>query len=382
MMIKALIKFKKKLSSCSFNRFLNPLNKILPKISQLKAKGDRPLQMEFNDQIKTLIYYHIQEHQSGRELLQDLVQNSFAEQNIAPEKGIKRSSFFEAVNTRGLEQTMEVFQALQEEASKILPYSHKDFGDLHLIDGSLVDAVLSMDWAKYRKDSKKAKTHVAFDVNRGIPCKAIVTDGNAGERTFVDELIEPGQTGVMDRGYQCHSSFDRFQSEGRHFICRIKENTIKTLVRENELPSKSIVFYDSEVYLGTASISRTQQSVRLVAYTVEGKNYWIATDRRDLTAEQIAEAYKLRWEIEAFFKWWKQHLSVYHILVRSEYGLKVQIFAGLITYLLLAIYCHEEFGEKVNIYRLRELRHKIFNEVAGIDPPVPINNRQEISAKT
>jgi len=34
----------------------------------------------------------------------------------------------------------------------------------------------------------------------------------------------------------------------------------------------------------------------------------------DLTAEQIAKAYKLRWEIETFFAWWKQHLSVYHIL--------------------------------------------------------------------
>lgn len=381
-MLKALVKLKEKLSSRSFNQFLKPLNKLLPKITPLKAKGDRPLQMEFNDQINTLIYYHIQEHKSGRELLQDLAQNSFAEQNIAPEKGIKKSSFFEAINTRGLEQAMEVFQGLQEEASKTLPVCHKDFGELRLIDGSLINAVLSMDWAKYRENYKKAKAHIAFDINRGLPFRIFVTDGNAGERRFVDQMIEPGQTSVMDRGYQCHASFDRYQSDGRHFICRIKENTIRTVVQENQLPSESIVFYDSEVYLGTESTSRTKQSVRIVAYTVEGKNYWIATDRRDLTAEQIAEAYKLRWGIETFFKWWKQHLSVYHILARSEYGLKVQIFAGLITYLLLAIYCHEEFGEKVSIYRLRELRHKIFNEVAGIDSAKPIYKKKKISAKT
>lgn len=45
----------------------------------------------------------------------------------------------------------------------------------------------------------------------------------------------------------------------------------------------------------------------------------------------------------------------------------VQILAGLITYLLLAIYCHEEYGEKVSIKRVRELRHKIQNEAAQTD---------------
>ena len=36
--------------------------------------------------------------------------------------------------------------------------------------------------------------------------------------------------------------------------------------------------------------------------------------------------------------------------------------AGLITYLLLTIYCHEEHGLHVSINRVRELRNKIVNE--------------------
>jgi hypothetical protein len=39
----------------------------------------------------------------------------------------------------------------------------------------------------------------------------------------------------------------------------------------------------------------------------------------------------------------------------------------LITYLLLAIYCHETHGEKVSIDRVRELGIKIRNEVAMTD---------------
>ncbi len=41
----------------------------------------------------------------------------------------------------------------------------------------------------------------------------------------------------------------------------------------------------------------------------------------------------------------------------------VQILSGLITYLLLAIYCHEEHDERVSIRRVRQLRNQIRNEV-------------------
>lgn len=86
-------------------------------------------------------------------------------------------------------------------------------------------------------------------------------------------------------------------------------------------------------------------------------------------------AYKLRWTIESFFAWWKRHLKVYHLIARSPYGLLIQILSGLITYLLLVIYCHEEHDEMVSRTRVRELLCKIRNEAAedatdnGLDPP-------------
>jgi len=47
----------------------------------------------------------------------------------------------------------------------------------------------------------------------------------------------------------------------------------------------------------------------------------------------------------------------------------VQILAGLITYLLLAIHCHQNHGEPVNIKRVRELRIKIQNELRVAEAP-------------
>ena len=45
----------------------------------------------------------------------------------------------------------------------------------------------------------------------------------------------------------------------------------------------------------------------------------------------------------------EERLKVCHLIAKREYGLMVQILGGLITYLLMAIYCREQFDEKVSI---------------------------------
>ncbi|OOP56859.1 MAG: hypothetical protein AYP45_06515 [Candidatus Brocadia carolinensis] len=115
---------------------------------------------------------------------------------IAPPRGIKKSRFFEAINSRGLEQLTYVFQQLQAKAAKILSREHAELGNLVAIDGSLIDAVLSMHWADYRNDCKKAKAHPGFDINQSIPSKLFLSKCKADERPFVSQMLFPGQTGV------------------------------------------------------------------------------------------------------------------------------------------------------------------------------------------
>ena len=374
--------YQKKFRSNSFFQFLQPVGDILPDIPVLESRGDRPLKMTFEDQLRILVFFHLEEHVSARHMLQVLEQDDFARENIAPEDGIQKSSFSEAINTRGLEQFQTLFEKLSRKASGILPNRCPELGELVALDGSLIDATLSMYWADYRKGSKKAKIHLGFDLNRGIPSKIYFTDGKGAERPFVDPITSAGQTVVTDRGYQEHALFDYLQTQGKHFVIRIKAGTTKTVVKANDVGQDSIVFFDAEVLLGTEENKNiSQKPVRLVGYRVDGVDYWIATDRRDLTAEQIAEAYKLRWNIENFFAWWKRHLRVYHLIARSQYGLMVQILAGLITYLLLAIHCHENHGEPVNINRVRQLRIKIQNELrtaeASSDPQISKEQEQQ-----
>jgi hypothetical protein len=350
----------------TINHLMIPVRKNIIDISPLISRCNRPLKMTFEDQVNILVYFHLEEHQSGRHLLQVLKDENFAKRHIAPEGGIRKSSFFEDISSRGLEQMAELFQKIYGNASSLLPKEYAELGDLTLIDGSLIDAVLSMYWADYRDGSRKAKVHVGFDLNHGIPKKIFLTDGKGDERPFVSRILSPGETGVMDRYYQRHKSFDEWQAEGKHFICRIKASTRKKIIRNNPVLSDSHVFYDAVALLGTPRINLTEQEVRVIGYKVEGIVYWVATDRHDLTAEQVALAYRLRWNIEVFFGWWKRHLKVYHLISRSKYGLMVQILAGLITYLLLAIYCHNQYHEKVSVLRLREISIAIRNE-GGIE---------------
>jgi len=344
--------------------------------------------MDFEEQLRILVYYHLEEYNSGQHLLQALKEDDFARQHIAPEKGIEKSSFSEAINNRGLEQMHHVFTQLQHQAAGLLPNAHPELGSLVGIDGSLVDGTLSMLWADYRKGSKKAKVHVGFDLNHSIPRKVYLTEGNGGERPFVEKILSKGDTAVTDRGYQCHALFDQWQQDGQFFICRIKASTKKKILSQNPVPADSIVFFDAIVMLGTAGVNQSQIPLRLVGYEVNRVKYWIATNRNDLTGEQIAQAYKLRWDIENFFAWWKRHLKVYHLIARSAYGLMVQILAGLITYLLLAIYCHNNFQEKVSIRRVRQLRTTIENELrccpdVNVEPGYVKEPRlQPVEAKT
>ncbi len=120
-----------KRKTVSFQKLVMPLKEIKG-IVPLKPRGNRPLQMTFEDQLHALIYFHLEDHTSGRHLIQSLNEDDFAREHIAPEGGIQKSSFFEAINTRGLEQLIQVFESLEIHARKILPKEHVDLKRPHI----------------------------------------------------------------------------------------------------------------------------------------------------------------------------------------------------------------------------------------------------------
>ena len=354
------------LNSNAYNKFTAPIRVRLDNLTPLTSRGDKPLNFTFQHQLEALIFLHLQGFESGAALLQAMEEDGFAKENIAPPDGVKKSTFYDAINDRGLLQLQELFTQLCQDAGADVPREFAEFGDLVAVDGSLVEATLSMHWAEYQEKNNKFRAHVGFNVNQGIPQKIFLTPGKDGERPFVPKIVNPGQTGILDRGYQDHGEFDQWQEDGRHFVCRIKKRTLKELItlEQFDMDPETFIFFDAKVRLGEGR-SKTQKPLRVVGYRIAGTKYYVATDRFDLKAEEVATIYKLRWEVEKFFAWWKKQLNVYHLIARSPYGVMVQIFAGLITYLLMAIHCAEQYGERVSIRRVRQLRTQIQNELRG-----------------
>jgi hypothetical protein len=231
-----------KIPEPSFRELWQPVENFLDDIPLLQSRGHRQLKMTFAQQLKSLILFHLEEHDSARHLLQVLEQDDFARQFIAPPEGISRSSYGEALNTRGLKQLIFVYEKLQAQATATLPKVHPQLGDLVAIDGSLIDAVGSMTWADYSSTTKKAKIHLGFDINRGIPGKVCLTDGKGDEGSRGPQLLSPGQTGIMDRNYQGYRHFDLWQEQDLQFVCRIKASTIKTCLENYAVPEDGLVF--------------------------------------------------------------------------------------------------------------------------------------------
>lgn len=128
----------------SYSKLTKPVHVTIPGAPAMKSASNKSYEIGFAEQLDSLIYYHLENHESGRHHLQVLQEDSFAKKYVAPKKGMKRSTFFELNNSRGLEQMSYMFNELQIEASeKVLP-QYQNLGKLIAVDGSLLDAVLSM----------------------------------------------------------------------------------------------------------------------------------------------------------------------------------------------------------------------------------------------
>jgi len=123
-------------------------------------------------------------------------------------------------------------------------------------------------------------------------------------------------------------------------VTRLKVNTPLAVVAENRLPEGSLILSDRIGHLPARQArSRKnpfQDPVRELRVRAEtGKILRILTNDLDAPADEIAELYKRRWQIELFFRWVKHSLKIRHFFGTSENAVRIQIAIALIAFLLL-----------------------------------------------
>ena len=222
--------------SPTFSTLMAPLEAHLPSLTPLVSGSNRPLDFTFDHQVGALVYYHTEAFTSGQDLLQAAHEDPFVGALMVPATGLGESTFYEANATRGSQQLLELVDRLAKQVGKRLQVPHLAVGELVAIDGSLIEASLSMHWAEYSTPQRKAKAHLGFDLKRGIPRQLALTEGKGAERPFVSTFLEPGDTGVVDRGYIDYRRFDAWIDEGKHFVARIRKNAQRDILKQLPLP--------------------------------------------------------------------------------------------------------------------------------------------------
>jgi len=104
------------------------------------------------------------------------------------------------------------------------------------------------------------------------------------------------------------------------------------------------IFEEYAYYLASeARRKRATDIFKLVRFYDEeqDREFMFLTNAMELTAQQIADLYKNRWQIELFFKWLKQHLKIKKFWGTTENAVRIQIYSAICAYCLVAIVQHD-----------------------------------------
>ena len=95
------------------------------------------------------------------------------------------------------------------------------------------------------------------------------------------------------------------------------------------------------------------EKLRLIGYydTEKDELFEFLTNNFEITAYKITNLYKNRWQIEVFFKWIKQNLTIKHLWGYSENAVKTHIWIAIISYLLIA-YIKKMLDSQYSIYEI------------------------------
>lgn len=229
-------------------------------------------------------------------------------------------------------------------------------GTAYAFDSTTIDVCLSLfPWAKFRSKKGAVKAHTLLDLQGNIPSWLFITEGSLHDVNALDELpIELGAYYVMDKGYLHWKRLYKFEIEGAYWITRAKDNFSYIRQYSNQIDKKLGLKYDQiGILKDKFSIKNYPGKIRRIKYLdpITKIEYVFITNNLKLSAIDICQLYKNRWQIELFFKWIKQHLRIKVFFGTSKNAVFSQIWIAFSVYLLIAI-MKKEFNSPYSLYTL------------------------------
>lgn len=200
-------------------------------------------------------------------------------------------------------------------------------------------------WAEGKYSRGAIKVHTLIDLRGSIPSFILITDGKYHDSNVLDEIIPvPNAIYLMDKAYVDFLALYNMHKANAFFVTRAKITLDYSVVESNcNIDELTGLRSDKTIILNGYKSKRLYPEVlRLVEYFDSEKEILLVflTNNFEASALEIARLYQNRWQIEVFFKWIKQNLTIKKLWGYSENAVNIHIWVAICTYLIIAYIKH------------------------------------------
>lgn len=251
-------------------------------------------------------------------------------------RGVKRSTLSDANAARPAAVFEAVLSLLIKESGST---TGKNIGELvQILDSTTLSLFAKTHKAlRFRANNSAIKLHLLFDPDSQAPTWFQITPARLHDSRLCESLaLTAGATYVFDRAYNKAEFWADIEAAEAFFVTRPKSNLAYD-VQQRRLYPNSLIVADEIITLAGQPGRKYKKPLRRIEIFDEHKGREIAFITNDFqrAAEEIADLYKRRWQIELFFKWIKQNLKIKRFLAKNPKAIRLQIITALIAYLLL-----------------------------------------------
>lgn len=213
---------------------------------------------------------------------------------------------------------------------------------IYALDSTTISTSIKLAaWALGKYSKGAVKMHTLLDLRGGIPANIHITDGKWHDSNELNVLIpEPYAFYVMDKAYVDFEALFRFHQAQSFWVSRPKENMKFKTVEQMETPdAKSGIIEDARIRVtGYKSSKLYPEDMRFVRVydPVNDTIVEFISNNFEISALEITNLYRHRWDIEVFFKWIKQNIVVKTLWGYSENAVKAHLWVAIISYLIVA----------------------------------------------
>ena len=213
---------------------------------------------------------------------------------------------------------------------------------MRVLDATTIDLCLSLfPWARFRRTKGAIKMHTLLDLRGSIPTTVCVSEGRTHEVNWLDQLaFESNAIYIMDRGYLDFARLYAIEQAQAFFVIRAKERLNYCRLHSHPVPTATGLRSDQTISLtGFYPAKAYPDKLRRVRFydREQERALVFLTNHFALPAWTVSQLYCLRWRVELFFKWIKQHLRIKAFYGTSPNAVRTQLWIAVCVYLLVAI---------------------------------------------